>query len=125
MRAEYIVLAGSSMPIFLLVQDLEQRGGHPEDMRVLRALWNIFSAFAAPREELLEAAAEEEAKPSGSDINPSDASPLPNGECLYASYGLQSMVSSNAQCDIGRGMISCTLANLMSQLHILQYCIFW
>ena len=35
-----------------LPQALEARGSPPEDVRVLRALWNIFNAFNQPREEL-------------------------------------------------------------------------
>ncbi|BDA41097.1 probable inactive ubiquitin carboxyl-terminal hydrolase 54 at C-terminar half [Coccomyxa sp. Obi] len=54
-------------------QDLEARGGLPEDMRVLRALWNIFNAFAEPREELLEAAADQAAQGA------SASSPIANG----------------------------------------------
>lgn len=59
-------------------QDLEARGGLPEDMRVLRALWNIFNAFAEPREELLEAAADQAAQGA------SASSPIANGE--YITY---------------------------------------
>lgn len=54
-------------------QDLEARGGLPEDMRVLLALWNIFNAFAEPREELLEAAADQAA------ASASGSTPLANG----------------------------------------------
>ena len=61
---------------FLLApQDLEARGGLPEDMRVLRALWNIFKAFAEPREELLEAAADQAAHSA------SGSGSLANGAC--------------------------------------------
>ena len=65
---------GSSFPL-LDVQDLEARGGLPEDMRVLRALWNIFKAFAEPREELLEAAADQAAQTA------SGSGSLANGAC--------------------------------------------
>ena len=58
-------------------QDLEVRGSPPEDMRVLRALWNIFNAFSVPREELLEAA-EQQGTHAG--VSPSSSSPqLGNG----------------------------------------------
>jgi hypothetical protein len=73
----------------LIVQDLEQRGGHPEDVRVLGALWNIFNAFNAPREELLEAAAEGSSQPGASDsqAGASEASQLPNGwSCFYQDH---------------------------------------
>ncbi len=59
------------------------RGSSPEDMRVLRALWNIFNAFSAPREELLEAA-EQHGMPVG--VSPSSSSPqLANGARLSRS----------------------------------------
>lgn len=35
-------------------QDLQHRTGSAEDVRVLRALWNIFDALRAPREDLPE-----------------------------------------------------------------------
>lgn len=34
------------------MQALEARGAPAEDVRVLRALWNVFHAFSQPREEL-------------------------------------------------------------------------
>ncbi len=59
------------------------RGSSPEDMRVLRALWNIFNAFSAPREELLEAA-EQQGTPAG--VSPSSSSlQLANGARLPCS----------------------------------------
>lgn len=57
---------------------MEARGGAPEDVRVLCALRNIFSAFAQPRPDLLQAAEPGGATPTG--VSPSaSAAHLPNG----------------------------------------------
>ena len=45
-------LGGLANRSWCLPQALEARGSPPEDVRVLRALWNIFNAFNQPREEL-------------------------------------------------------------------------
>lgn len=63
----------------LPVQEVEARGGAPEDVRVLCALRNVFSAFAQPRPDLLQAAEPGSLTPA-SGVSPSaSAAQLPNG----------------------------------------------
>ncbi len=85
-------------------QDLEARGGLPEDMRVLRALWNIFNAFAEPREELLEAAADQAAQGA------SASSPIANGahtrHTVFVLLNCIQSMSFKPCCGGGKDMLS-------------------
>jgi hypothetical protein len=60
------------------LQALDQRGAAPEDLRVLRALWNIFSVFATPPEA---PAARGEACDGAGDGRDAGAQPCGKGRC--------------------------------------------